>query len=205
MDDALESRIRELAENLWRVEPSSWQRPLVALGRRQLGSLDGRPALRSAMFRFVDAAPACRGPIDRGAHLRAFLREVDGEPVPPALRPLRGRLAAGPLLAAYGLASGPATALLARQFIAGRDVESATRVLRGMWRRGQAFALDLLGESTVSEAEAEAYFERCANTLRVLADVTREWAEQPILDADHHGRLPRANLSIKLTALTPLL
>jgi proline dehydrogenase len=205
MDEALETRIRELAEQLWRVEPSSWRRPAVALGRRQLGSLDGRPALRSAMFRFVDAAPACRGPLDRGAHLRAFVREVDDEPIPPTLRPLRSRVAPQPLLAAYGLASGPATALLARQFIAGRDVRSATRNLRAMWRQGQAFALDLLGESTVSEAEAEAYSKRCAETLRVLSEVTSEWPEQPLLDADLHGRLPRANLSIKLTALTPLL
>ena len=205
MDAALETRIRQLAEELWRIEPSSWRRPAVALGRRQLGTLDGRPALRSAMFRFVDAAPACRGPLDRGRHLRAFLREVDGEPIPATLRPLRGRVAPGPLLAAYGLASGPATALLARQFIAGRDVKSATRNLRAMWRRGQSFALDLLGESTVSEAEAEAYFDRCAGTLRVLADVTEGWPAQPLLDADQHGRLPRANLSIKLTALTPLL
>src|SRR5829696_3438562 len=117
MDDALETRIRELAQELWRVEPSSWQRPAVALGRRQLGSLDGRPSLRSAMFRFVDAAPACRGASDRGAHLRAFLREVDGEPIPAPLRPLRARRAPRPLLAAYGVVSGPATALLARQFI----------------------------------------------------------------------------------------
>jgi len=205
VDEALESRIRELAEELSRTEPSTWRRPAVALGRRQLSNLDGRPALRSALFRFVDAAPACRGPLDRGTHLRAFVREVDGERIPVSLRPLRSRVAAGPLLAAYGLASGPATAVLARQFIAGRDVKGATRTLRGMWRRGQGTALDLLGESTVSEAEAEAYFERCAETLRVLADVTRRWPEQPILDADHHGPLARANLSIKLTALTPLL
>jgi len=205
MDEALETRIRELAEELWRVEPSSWRRPAVALGRRQLGNLDGHPALRSAMFRFVDAAPACRGALDRGAHLRAFVRDVDGERIPMPLRPLRAGVAPRALLAAYGLASGPATALLARQFIAGRDVKSATRNLRGMWRHGQAFALDLLGESTVSEAEAEAYFERCAGTLRVLSEVTRKWPRQPLLDADLHGPLPRANLSIKLTALTPLL
>src|SRR3954452_18890620 len=188
MDEGLQNRIRELAEELWRVAaPSSWRRPAVALGRRQLGSLDGRPALRSAMFRFVDAAPACRGALDRGSHLRAFVREVEGEPIPVTLRPLRATVAPRPLLAAYGLASGPATALLARQFIAGRDVRSATRNLRAMWRHGQAFALDLLGESTVSEAEAEAYFERCAGTLRVLSEVTSDWPEQPLLDADLHG------------------
>ena len=205
MDEALESRIRELAEEIWPSESSAWRHPLTALGRHQLGSLDGRPALRSALFRFVDAAPACRGPLDRGTHLRAFVREVDGERIPIVLRPLRGRGLVGPLLAAYGLVSGPATALLARQFIAGRDVKDATRTLRAMWRRGQAFALDLLGESTVSEAEAQAYLERCAETLRVLADVTRAWPTRPILDGDHHGRLARASLSIKLTALTPLL
>jgi proline dehydrogenase len=205
MDEALESRIRELAEELSRIEPATtWRRPAVAIGRRRLVSLDGRPALRSALFRFVDAAPACHGPVDRGGHLRAFLREVDGERVPLALRPLRG-WTGGPLVAAYGLASGPATALLARQFIAGRDVKGAAGTLRGMWRRGQAFALDLLGEATVSEAEASAYFDRCAETLRVLAESTRKWPRQNLLDADHHGPLARANLSIKLTALTPLL
>src|ERR687887_1573185 len=104
MDDALETRIRELAEELSRVESPSWRRPVTAIGRRQLTSLDGRPALRSAMFRFVDAAPACRGALDRGAHLRAFVREVDGEPVPASLRPLRAGVAPRPLLAAYGLA-----------------------------------------------------------------------------------------------------
>jgi len=35
--------------------------------------------------------------------------------------------------------------------------------------------------------------------------VTSDWPEQPLLDDDQHGPLSRANLSIKLTALTPLL
>jgi proline dehydrogenase len=205
MDEALERRTRELAEELWRTEPGTWRRPLVALGRRSLGSLDRRPGLRSALFRFIDVAPACRGPRDRGAHLRAFLREVQGERVPAILRPVRARSAPAALLALYGLATGPATALIARQFIAGRSVADATRNLRRIWRRGQSFALDLLGEATVTEAEAEAYLERCAGTLRALATLASGWPDQPLLDRDQHGPLPRANLSIKLTALTPLL
>jgi proline dehydrogenase len=205
MDEALERRTRELATELRRAEPAPWRRPVATIGRRVLGGFDERPALRSAVFRFVDVAPACRGARDRGAHLRAFLREVEGERVPLTLRPLRAGRAPGVLLSLYGFASGPATAMLARQFIAGRDVSDAARNLRRMWRRGQAFALDLLGEATVTEAEAEAYFKRCAETLRVLAEQTRGWPESPLLDADSHGPLPRANLSIKLTALTPLL
>jgi proline dehydrogenase len=205
MVEALESRTRELAEELWKAQPSPWRRPLPAIGRRLLGGLDEQPALRSAMFRFVDVAPACRGPQERGAHLRAFLREVKGERVPLTMRPLRARRAPAALMFLYGLGSGPAIALLARQFIAGRDVSHASGNLRRMWRHGQAFALDLLGEATVTEAEAEAYFARCADTLRLLADGTRQWPGQRLLDADAHGPLPRANLSIKLTALTPLL
>src|SRR3954452_10416577 len=99
MDEGLQNRIRELAEELWRVAaPSSWRRPAVALGRRQLGRLDGRPALRSAMFRFVDAAPACHRALDRGAHLRAFVRDVDGDRIRILLRPLRAGVAPRALL-----------------------------------------------------------------------------------------------------------
>src|SRR5687767_14266353 len=98
MDPALESRTRELAEELWRVEPGPWRHPLGALSRSLLGGLGGRPALRSALFRFVDVAPTCRGPRDRGAHLRAFVREVEGERLPLGLQPLRIPAVPGPLL-----------------------------------------------------------------------------------------------------------
>ena len=205
MDEALENRTRDLAAELWQAEPGSWHRPAQAFGRRLLGGLDERPALRSAIFRFVDVAPVCLGPRDRGEHLHAFLREVEGERIPLNLRPLHARRPPAALLFLYGIASGPATATLARQFIAGRDASKAARNLRRMWRRGQAFALDLLGEATVSEAEAEAYSRRCAETLRLLAKRTPSWPANQLLDSDHHGPLPRANLSIKLTALTPLL
>src|SRR5919108_2969171 len=164
MDEALESRTREWAEEFWRVGPRPGRQPLVTLSRHLLGALDPRPMLRSALFRFVDVAPACRGALERGAHLRAFLREVEGEPVPLPLRPLRLRSVSGAMLWAYGLVSSPATAILARQFIAGRSVNQAIRVLRRMWRRGEAFALDLLGEATGSEDEAEADPPACGGT-----------------------------------------
>jgi RHH-type proline utilization regulon transcriptional repressor/proline dehydrogenase/delta 1-pyrroline-5-carboxylate dehydrogenase len=201
MDAALERRTHQLAEALWHVEAPPRPRP-AALSRRLLGGLDETPELRSALFRFVDVAPNCRGTRDRGLHLRAFLREVGDERLPLLLRPLRAGVAPAAL---YGLLSGPAIALLARQFIAGRTIADATRTLRRMWRQRQAFAVDLLGEATVSEGEAQAYLDRCNETVRRLCELTREWPSEPLLDADHLGQLPRANLSIKLTAVTPLL
>src|SRR3954470_17699129 len=112
MDAALESRTREVAEALWKVEPGRWRRPPLALSRRLLGGLDERPALRSALFRFVDVAPACRGPRDRAPRLHAFVPGTGGKRLPLPLRPRRARRAPSPPLAAYGLLSGPATALL---------------------------------------------------------------------------------------------
>ena len=38
-----------------------------------------------------------------------------------------------------------------------------------MWRDGVAASLDLLGEATVTEQEADRYAERCADALEELA------------------------------------
>jgi RHH-type proline utilization regulon transcriptional repressor/proline dehydrogenase/delta 1-pyrroline-5-carboxylate dehydrogenase len=199
---ALETRTRELAEALRQAEPGSWRRPAAALSRGLLGSLDQRPGTRSALFRFVDVAPNCHGARDRGLHLRGFVRQVRDERLPVALRPLGARFVPA---APYGLLSGPVLAMIARQFIAGRTIAGASGSLRRMWRNRQAFAVDLLGEATVSEGEARAYLERCRETVRHLCDLTGKLPGEPLLDADQHGHLPRANLSIKLTAVTPLL
>ena len=47
---------------------------------------------------------------------------------------------------------------------------------------------------------------RAASTRsRPLLARRRSWPERPVLEADSLGRLPRVNLSVKVSALTPLL
>ncbi|MFL5854713.1 MAG: proline dehydrogenase family protein, partial [Solirubrobacteraceae bacterium] len=53
--------------------------------------------------------------------------------------------------------------------------------------------------------EANRYAARCAEALDVLAGAYRGWHERPQLEKDSAGPLPRANLSVKVSALTPLL
>jgi proline dehydrogenase len=77
--------------------------------------------------------------------------------------------------------------------------------LRGLWTRGIASSVDLLGEATVSTSEANAYADRCSTALDVLAQATKRWPARPLLESDGSGALPRANLSVKVSALTPLL
>src|SRR5439155_21093051 len=62
-----------------------------------------------------------------------------------------------------------------------------------------------LGEATVTQAEAQRYADRCADALDTISDAARAWPERPQLEHDSVGPLPRANLSVKVSALTPLL
>src|SRR5262249_32371270 len=72
-------------------------------------------------------------------------------------------------------------------------------------RRRLAFTADLLGEAVISEAEADAYQQTCLNLLRGLAAALAAEPEIPQIDRDHAGPIPRVNLSLKLTSLTPRL
>ena len=57
----------------------------------------------------------------------------------------------------------------------------------------------------MTHAEADAYATRCEEAMRVLSREVARWPARALLDCDSHGALPRANLSVKVTALTPLL
>jgi RHH-type proline utilization regulon transcriptional repressor/proline dehydrogenase/delta 1-pyrroline-5-carboxylate dehydrogenase len=94
---------------------------------------------------------------------------------------------------------------MAHRFIVGETLKSAESVLSGLWQRGVASTVDLLGEATVTPAEADAYAERCSTSLRELAALEARWPPRPALERDSAGPLPRANLSVKVSALTPLL
>jgi RHH-type proline utilization regulon transcriptional repressor/proline dehydrogenase/delta 1-pyrroline-5-carboxylate dehydrogenase len=65
--------------------------------------------------------------------------------------------------------------------------------------------LDLLGEATVTSAEADRYAERCMDALETLAAAAPAWPARPVLEEDSLGPLPRVNLSVKVSALSPLL
>jgi proline dehydrogenase len=94
---------------------------------------------------------------------------------------------------------------MAHRFIVGETPREATKVLQELWRSGAASSVDLLGEATVTAAEADRYAERCAQALDELAEVYRGLPERRHLEHDSGGRLPRANLSVKVSALTPML
>jgi RHH-type proline utilization regulon transcriptional repressor/proline dehydrogenase/delta 1-pyrroline-5-carboxylate dehydrogenase len=68
-----------------------------------------------------------------------------------------------------------------------------------------ASSVDLLGEATVTEAEADRYAGRCGAALEELVGAARHWPTRTILERDSSGPISRANVSVKVSALTPLL
>jgi RHH-type proline utilization regulon transcriptional repressor/proline dehydrogenase/delta 1-pyrroline-5-carboxylate dehydrogenase len=106
---------------------------------------------------------------------------------------------------ALGAAAAGGVRHLAHRFIVGESPSAALGALRGLWDRGVASSVDLLGEATVTESEADRYAARCTEAIEQLAAATRRWPERPVLEADAVGPLPRANVCVKVSALTPLL
>jgi RHH-type transcriptional regulator, proline utilization regulon repressor / proline dehydrogenase / delta 1-pyrroline-5-carboxylate dehydrogenase len=92
---------------------------------------------------------------------------------------------------------------MARTFIAGATVEEAAPRLSNLWQHGRAFSVDLLGEATISDREADRYGDRCVEALTLLAREAVSWPSQSLLERDHLGPIPRIQLSIKISALSP--
>ena len=204
LDQAVERELRTVGEQLAGAFPSGSRLGLRALDARAMELATGDQELRTALFRFVDVVPACRSLDDLARHLTGFLDELpDGPPSPISAAMRVSGTRAG--RAAVGAAAAGGVRHLAHRFIVGESPSGALSTLRGLWDSRIASSVDLLGEATVTEAEADRYAERCREAVAVLSDATPGWPPRPGLEADGAGPLPRANVCVKISALTPLL
>src|SRR3954447_5285488 len=194
---ALERELHEVGRRLWKALPSNARRPLKALDDKAMDYASRDAELKAALFRFVDVVPACRNLDDLARHLTGFLREVDEPPPPISVAMRMGASRTG--RAALGRAAATGVRHMAHRFIVGEDPKAAMGVLRDLWKDGVASSVDLLGEATVTQAEAQRYAARCSEALETLVGASRRWPERPQLEADSAGGLPRANLSVKVS------
>jgi proline dehydrogenase len=204
MDEArLESELHDAGRRLWDALPAATRNPLKAADDKAMELASQDAELKAALFRFVDVVPACRSLDDLARHLTGFLGEVETRPPPVAVAMRMGNTRAG--RAALGAAAAAGVKHMAHRFIVGESPRAALGTLRDLWKDGVATSVDLLGEATVTQAEAQRYAERCTEALETVAGAARGWPERPALERDSAGALPRANLSVKVSALTPLL
>jgi RHH-type proline utilization regulon transcriptional repressor/proline dehydrogenase/delta 1-pyrroline-5-carboxylate dehydrogenase len=167
-------------QRLFALSPEWWQ-------ERVLRWATADPAFRTRLLQFVDVLPALRTRAAVADHVRQYFKDerrraarlgaaVAGEAV---FRPVVSRVVREGVYA------------MADRFIGATDGAAAVPKLRELNREGVAWTIDLLGEATLSETEADAYRDRCLELLRSLAPLSRG------------DRVTRPNVSVKLSALSP--
>jgi proline dehydrogenase len=188
----LETDVQRIGGELAESFPARSRHPLKAMDERAMELASRDMELRAALFRLVDVTPACRSLDDLARHLGEYLAQVD-ERTPTLAAAMRAADSrAG--RKALGAAAAAGVRHMAHRFIVGESPQEALRTLRGLHDDGVLTTVDLLGEATVSSAEADRYAERCGEALETLAGAMASWPGAP-----------QPNLSVKVSALTPAL
>ncbi|HVT71848.1 MAG TPA: proline dehydrogenase family protein [Lacunisphaera sp.] len=158
------------------------------------------PVFKTQLFRFVDVLPS----LDSSAEIVRHLQEYLGDKAVELNPALKAGLAASSF--APALVAGPVKAQIvdmAGQFVAGETGEDLIKQIRKNTKLGLATTIDLLGETVVNDAEADVFLQR---NLEILDSVSKFFAKEPapaFSDVGPAGPLPRLNLSVKISALTP--
>ena len=158
------------------------------------------PVFKTQLFRFVDVLPSLASSGEIVRHLQEYLGDKAVE-LNPALK---AGLAASSF--APALVATPVKAQIvdmAGQFVAGQTGEDLLKQIKKNAKLGLATTIDLLGETVVNDAEADVFLKR---NLEILDSVSKFYAKEPtpcFSDLGPNGPLPRLNLSVKISALTP--
>ncbi len=202
-DPAVERRIREVGEKLFAAMDASPAPGIFskkgAYARVMEWSMKD-PAFKTQLFRFVDVLPALKSSGEIVRHLQEYLGDHAVE-LNPAMKV---GLAASSF--APALIAGPVKAnvvAMAQQFVAGETPGDLVKQLRRNAERGIATTIDLLGETVVSEEEADVFLQRNLDVLDTVAKALAKEAKPATSDVGARGPLPRLNLSVKISALTP--
>ena len=173
----MEEELQSVGRSIHAAFPGKSRHPLKALDEKAMELAAQDAELRAALFRFVDVTPACRTLDDLARHLTDYLEEVDERPPPiEAAMRMSGSKAGR---AALGAAAAAGVRRMAHRFIVGETPRAAVKPIRQLWEHGAAVSLDLLGEATVTQAEADRYAERCMDALETLAEAAPGWPPQP--------------------------
>jgi RHH-type proline utilization regulon transcriptional repressor/proline dehydrogenase/delta 1-pyrroline-5-carboxylate dehydrogenase len=161
----------------------------------------GEEDVKVQLFRFVDVLPRLHTPGDISRHLREYFGEARGKLPGWLTRGLRWLPERGLLGTALARTADFSAKRLARKFIAGSNIPEALAAVARMRRRSLAFTVDLLGEATITEAEAEQAQHEYLDLITGLSREVNAWPANDLIDRDDEGSLPRVNVSVKLSSL----
>ena len=189
------NRLFDSMGTAWKIPmgPSWWEDRAMSLSMSD-------PALKVQLFRFVDVLPTLDSAGKIRRHLVEYLDEATGW----------GWLAwLTRLIPTWGPAGALVTATtrwsarrMARRFIAGADRRETIEAVKRLRAQGFAATLDVLGEATLTEREAEQSLAEYLALVSETAKAMNPLPANPLLDSDGSSHLPRANVSVKVSALT---
>lgn len=203
---SLEPAVQRIGQHIFQLAESAapsvlsleyWQQATMSWLTREA-------SLKQRLFRFIEVLPALRDTRSVARHLREYLcdEERDASRLPELLRlavayerpdSLYATIVAR--LARFACATG------AKQFIAGATPREALRTIRRLRAGGNTFTLDVLGEAITADHIARQHQAQYIELIRRLSAESGRWRTDPLIDAAPWGRVPKVNISIKLSAL----
>ncbi len=197
----LEDSIREHGEKIFELMDAA--EPPSLFSRKGLYSSLMEWAMRdehfkTQLFRFVDVLPTLNSNREIARHLKEYLGE-DQVRLPSPLR--AGLKAAGAASWLFGAGVKSQVTGMARQFMLGNDPKEIAATLRQLHEQDIAFTVDILGETVVSEAEADSYAQRYLDLMDLLSRQVAFWPRVCKSNHGPRGPLPALNVSVKLSAL----
>ncbi|MFP5518751.1 MAG: proline dehydrogenase family protein [Bdellovibrionia bacterium] len=154
---------------------------------------------KTNMFRFVDVLPSLNSGNEVARHLKEYFSEGGEEKLPAVFNVGLGLGSLAPGLMAGAIKKNVTS--MATMFITGENPDEALPVLKKARKNKMTFTVDILGEATLSEKEAQDYSAKYMELITWLAKDAEKWEEIPQIDRDHEGSLPKVNVSVKMTAL----
>ena len=153
---------------------------------------------KTNMFRFVDVLPSLTSGNEVARHLKEYFSE-NGEELPAVFNMGLGLGSLAPGIMAGAIRKN--VTAMAKMFITGETPNEALPVLKKARKNKMSFTVDILGEATLSEKEAQNYQSKYMELIDWLVKDSQKWEEVQLIDRDHEGALPKVNVSVKMTAL----
>ncbi len=158
------------------------------------------PSFKVDMFRFVDVFASLSTRDQVTQHIREYLLK-DGRDLPTLISAALKAATAGITAPVAQATMRKQIEGMANRFIVGADAKEALSELKKLHKDGIAFTVDLLGEATVSEDEADVYAKRYLDLIDNLSDEASRWPADDVIDRNHLGPIPRTNVSLKMSAM----
>ncbi len=194
LEDRIQTLGREIIESaIQQADQPSWLDRLVNHAIQD-------PQFRTQTLRFIDVLPSLNNDIELTQHLQEYFGDLK--------TPL-------PELAQWGLKQSdqPWLAHLAaplvrltirafsRKFMGGSTTHLALNTIKKLNNNGMRCSLDILGEASISEKEADIYQQAYLDMIPKIALQMKQQADSKKMNRLHNRDTPRLNVSLKLSSL----